>query len=113
MRMNSRDVADVSGATYTYLVNGHGPDDRLELAFNPGERVRLRVINGSAMSFFNIRLPGVPLVVIAADGQAVDPVEIDEFQIGPAETYDVIVAPPAGSHRSAARGVGKKGDSKG
>ena len=109
MRMNPRDVADVSGSAYTYLVNGHGPDDGLELAFNPGERLRLRVINGSAMSFFNVRIPGVPMVVIAADGQDVDPVEIDEFQIGTAETYDVIVAPPVGSHALVAEAVDRSG----
>ena len=109
MRMNPRDIADVSGATYTYLVNGHGPDDALEFAFNPGERVRLRIINGSAMTFFNVRIPGVPMVVIAADGQDVDPVEIDEFQIGTAETYDVIVTPPDGSHALVAEAMDRSG----
>ncbi len=98
MRMNPRDISDVTGATYTYLVNGHGPADDLEFAFRAGERIRLRIINGSAMTFFNVRIPGVPMTVIAADGQDVDPVEVDEFQIGTAETYDVIVTPPDGSH---------------
>jgi FtsP/CotA-like multicopper oxidase with cupredoxin domain len=89
-------VADVTGSTYSYLINGHGPADGLEFAFTPGERVRLRFINGSAMSFFNVRIPGLAMTVIAADGQDVAPVEIDEFQIGNAETYDVIVEPKGG-----------------
>ncbi|MFV0643267.1 MAG: copper resistance system multicopper oxidase [Sphingomonadaceae bacterium] len=93
MRMMPTDIADVSAPLYTYLINGHGPDDGLEFAFHPGERVRLRFINGSAMSFFNMRIPGLPMTVIATDGQDVRPVEVDEFQIGNAETYDVIVEP--------------------
>jgi FtsP/CotA-like multicopper oxidase with cupredoxin domain len=109
MRMNPRDIADVSGSTYTYLINGHGPEDKLELAFKPGERVRLRFINGGAMTFFNIRIPGVPMTVIAADGQYVDEVEVDEFQIGTAETYDVIVAPPEGSNAIVAESMDRSG----
>ncbi|MEW4466211.1 copper resistance system multicopper oxidase [Parasphingorhabdus sp. JC815] len=93
MRMMPTDIADVSAPTYTYLINGHGPDDGMELPFRPGERVRLRIINGSAMTFFNIRLPGLPMTVVQADGQNVQPVEVDELQIGVAETYDVIVTP--------------------
>ncbi|GGO99619.1 copper resistance system multicopper oxidase [Stakelama pacifica] len=93
MRMMPTDIADVSAPLYSYLLNGHGPEDGLEFAFNPGERVRLRFINGSAMTFFNVRIPGLPMTVIAADGQDVRPVEVDEFQIGNAETYDVIVEP--------------------
>lgn len=93
MRMMPTDIADVSAPTYTYLLNGHGPDDGLELAYKPGERVRLRIINGSAMTFFNIRLPGLPMTVVQADGINIQPVEVDELQIGVAETYDVIVTP--------------------
>jgi CopA family copper-resistance protein len=93
MRMMPTDISDVTGSTYTYLVNGHGPEDGLEMAFNPGERIRLRIINGSAMTFFNVRVPGLPMTVVQADGQNVRPVETDEFQIGVAETYDVIVQP--------------------
>jgi len=93
MRMMPTDIADVSAPTYTYLINGHGPDDALELPFVPGERVRLRIINGSAMTFFNVRLPGLPMQVVQSDGQNVQPVEVDELQIGVAETYDVIVQP--------------------
>lgn len=93
MRMQQTDIADVQAPLYTYLINGHGPEDNLEFAFNPGERVRLRFINGSAMTFFNVRIPGLALTVIATDGQDIEPVETDEFQIGNAETYDVIVEP--------------------
>lgn len=109
MRMNPRDIADVSGSTYTYLVNGHGPDDDLQLAFTAGERIRLRIINGSAMTFFNVRIPGVQMVVIAADGIDVDPVPVDEFQIGVAETYDVIVQPRDGSHAIVAEAMDRSG----
>ncbi len=109
MRMNPRDISDVTGSTYTFLINGHGPADDLQLEFEPGERVRLRVINGSAMTFFNVRLTGVPMTVIAADGQDVDPVEVDEFQIGVAETYDVIVTPPDGSHAIVAEAMDRSG----
>ena len=109
MRMNPRDISDVTGSTYTFLVNGHGPEDKLELAFDAGERVRLRVINGSAMTFFNVRIPGVPMTVIQADGQDVDEIEIDEFQIGVAETYDVIVSPPGGSHAIVAEAMDRSG----
>ena len=93
MRMSPTDIADVTGSTYTYLINGHGPQDGLELPFTPGERIRLRIINGSAMTFFNIRMPGLPMTVVQADGQNVQPVETDEFQIGVAETYDVLITP--------------------
>lgn len=95
MRMMPADIADITGATYTYLMNGLHPAGNWTGLFKPGERVRLRFINGSAMSFFNVRIPGLPMTVIAADGQNIDPVETDEFQIGVAETYDVIVEPGA------------------
>ena len=93
MRMDPTDIADVTGSTYTYLVNGHGPKDNWTALFNPGERVRLRIINASAMSIFNVRIPGLSMTVVQADGLNVVPVAIDEFQIGVAETYDVIVTP--------------------
>ena len=93
MRMPATDIADVTGSTYTYLANGRGPKEGLEYLFKPGERVRLRVINGAAQSFFNLRIPGLAMTVIAADGQNVKPVEVDELQIGTAEIYDVIVTP--------------------
>lgn len=109
MRMNPRDISDVTGSTYTYMINGHGPADNLQLAFDRGERIRLRIINGSAMTFFNVRIPGVPMTVIEADGQPVNPVEVDEFQIGVAETYDVIVAPQDGSHAIVAEAMDRSG----
>ncbi len=94
MRMMPSDIADVTGATYTYLINGHGPNENWTGLFEPGERVRLRIINASAMSIFNIRIPGLPMSVVNADGENVQPVDTDEFQIGVAETYDVVVTPP-------------------
>ena len=109
MRMNPRDISDVTGSTYTFLVNGHGPADDLQFDFTPGERVRLRIINGSAMTFFNVRIPGVPMTVIAADGQDVIDFTVDEFQIGTAETYDVIVQPGAGSHAIVAEAMDRSG----
>ncbi|MGV9009991.1 copper resistance system multicopper oxidase [Brevundimonas sp.] len=93
MRMDPRDIADVNGTTYTYLVNGHGPAENWTGLFRPGERVRLRVINASAMSIFNVRIPGLAMTVVNADGENVRPAETDEFQISVAETYDVIVRP--------------------
>lgn len=93
MRMTPRDILDVTGAEYTYLMNGMSPDDNWTGIFKPGEKVRLRVINTSAMSIFDVRIPGLSMTVVEADGQKVEPVEIDEFRIGVAETYDVIVEP--------------------
>ena len=93
MRMNPTDLADVSGATYTYLMNGVAPAGNWTGLFKPGEKVRLRFINGSAMSYFDVRIPGLKLTVVAADGQPVHPVTVDEFRIATAETFDVIVEP--------------------
>ena len=93
MRMDPTDISDVTGATYRYLVNGHDSAGNWTGLFEPGERVRLRIINGSAMTNFNVRLPGLAMTVVQADGQDVEPVETDEFQIAVAETYDVIVRP--------------------
>ena len=93
MRMDPTDISDVTGSTYTYLINGHGPQENWTGLFASGERVRLRIINASAMTNFNVRIPGLPMTVVLADGQPVQPVETDEFQIGVAETYDVIVRP--------------------
>ncbi len=93
MRMNPTDLADVTGATYTYLMNGHAPAGNWTGLFRPGERVRLRFINGAATSYFDVRIPGLRMTVVAADGQYVHPVSVDEFRIGVAETFDVIVEP--------------------
>ena len=93
MRMDPTDIADVGGATYTYLMNGITPARNWTGLFKPGERVRLRFINGSAMSYFDIRIPGLKMTVVAADGQPVHPVTVDEFRIATAETFDVMVEP--------------------
>lgn len=93
MRMSARDLLDVTGFTYTYLMNGRDNASNWTALYKPGEKVRLRVINGSAMSFFDFRIPGLEMTVVSADGQPVEPVTVDEFRLGVAETYDVIVAP--------------------
>ena len=93
MRMNPTDLADVSGATYTHLMNGATPAANWTGLFKPGERVRLRFINGSAMTYFDVRIPGLKMTIVAADGMPVHPVTIDEFRIATAETFDAIVEP--------------------
>jgi CopA family copper-resistance protein len=93
MLMDPTDISDVTGSVLTFLVNGHGPKDNWTGLFTPGERVRLRFINTAAQMVFDVRIPGLKMTVVAADGQNVRPVEVDEFQIGNAETYDVIVQP--------------------
>jgi CopA family copper-resistance protein len=95
MRMSPTDILDVSGATYTYLINGQGSAANWTALFRPGERVRLRFINGSSMSIFDVRIDGLPMTVIQADGNDVVPVTVDQFRISVAETYDVIVQPKA------------------
>jgi FtsP/CotA-like multicopper oxidase with cupredoxin domain len=109
MRMSKTDIADVSGATYTFLMNGRDSATNWTGVFEAGERVRLRVINGSAMSFFNVRIPGVTMTVVQADGQNIEPVDVEEFQIGTAETYDVIVAPGSGAHTLMAESMDRSG----
>ena len=93
MNMSPTDLSDVSGATYTYLLNGNAPNANWTGLFQPGERVRLRFINGSSMTFFDVRIPGLQMTVVQADGNDVEPVTVDEFRIGVAEVYDVIVQP--------------------
>ncbi|WP_439859857.1 copper resistance system multicopper oxidase [Pseudomonas sp. MBLB4136] len=93
MKMSPTDLADVSGYTYTYLMNGQAPNGNWTGLFKPGEKLRLRFINGSAMSYFDVRIPGLKMTVVAADGLHVEPVSVDEFRIAVAETYDVIVEP--------------------
>ncbi|MEW8240230.1 MAG: copper resistance system multicopper oxidase [Candidatus Thiodiazotropha taylori] len=93
MRMSQRDLSDVTGYTYTFLTNGRTPADGWSGLFRKGEKVRLRFINGSAMTFFDVRIPGLKMTVVAADGQNLEPVTVDEFRLGVAETYDVIVEP--------------------
>mgnify|MGYP003626506671 CR=1 FL=1 len=93
MRMSATDLADVTGATYTYLMNGRGPESNWNALFKKGEKVRLRFINAAAGSTFDVRIPGLKMTVVQADGQNIEPVSIEEFRIGIAETYDVIVEP--------------------
>ena len=93
MRMGRADLSDVTGVTYTYLMNGQAPAGNWTGLFRSGEHVRLRFINGSAMSYFDVRIPGLQMRVVAADGQHVHPVSVDEFRIGVGETFDVIVEP--------------------
>jgi CopA family copper-resistance protein len=95
MRMSPTDILDVSGATYTYLINGQPPGANWTALFRPGERVRLRFINGSVMSIYDVRIPDLEMTIVQADGNDVEPVTVDEFRISVAETYDVIVQPRA------------------
>ena len=93
MRMDPTDLSDVSGYTYTYLMNGTAPAGNWTGIFKPGEKIRLRFINGSASTIFDVRIPGLKMTVVSADGQDVEPVSVDECRISVAETYDVIVEP--------------------
>ncbi|ARJ43918.1 copper oxidase [Pantoea alhagi] len=113
MKMNPTDLADVSGATYTYLMNGQGPGKNWTGLFRKGEKVRLRFINGSAMSYFDVRIPGLKMTVVAADGQYVTPVSVDEFRIAAAETYDVIVEPVDDAYTIFAQSMDRSGYARG
>lgn len=113
MKMNPTDIADVSGATYTYLMNGHAPNSNWTGTFKPGEKLRLRFINGSAMSYFDVRIPGLKMTVVAADGQYVKPVSVDEFRIATAETFDVIVEPTQDVYTLFAQSMDRSGYARG
>ncbi|WP_130930983.1 copper resistance system multicopper oxidase [Pseudomonas sp. Sample_24] len=113
MKMNPTDLADVSGATYTYLMNGQAPDGNWTGVFRPGEKLRLRFINGSAMSYFDVRIPGLKMTVVAADGLHVKPVTVDEFRIAVAETFDVIVEPIDAVHTVFAQSMDRTGYARG
>jgi CopA family copper-resistance protein len=113
MRMNPTDLADISGYTYTYLMNGATPAANWSALFRPGEKLRLRIINGSAMSFFDVRIPGLKLTVVQTDGQDVDPVTVDEIRIGVAETYDVIVTPGEEAYTIFAQSMDRSGFARG
>jgi len=93
MRMNDGDISDITGYTYTFLMNGKNPATQFKALFKKGEKIRLRFVNAAAMTFFDVRIPGLKMTVVAADGNHVKPVSIEEFRIGVAETYDVIVQP--------------------
>ena len=109
MRMDPADISDVTGSTYTYVVNGHGPEYNWTALFRPGERVRLRLINASAMTNFNVRIPGLKLTVVQADGLNVRPVVVDELQIAVAETYDVVVTPEDRAYTFVGEAVDRSG----
>ncbi|HJU07193.1 MAG TPA: copper resistance system multicopper oxidase [Rhodanobacteraceae bacterium] len=113
MRMNPRDLIDVGGFAYTYLMNGTPPAGNWTALFEPGKRVRLRFINGSANSYFDVRIPGLKMTVISADGQDVHPVEVDEFRIAVAETYDVIVRPDDRAYTILAQSIDRSGYARG
>ncbi|HET7809972.1 MAG TPA: copper resistance system multicopper oxidase [Steroidobacteraceae bacterium] len=113
MRMDPTDLADVGGYAYTYLLNGTTPAGNWTGIFRPGERVRLRIINGSSMSFFDLRIPGLKLTVVAADGQDVEPVTVDELRIGTAEVYDVIVEPRDAAYTIFAQAMDRSGFARG
>lgn len=113
MNMNPTDLADVSGETYTYLVNGQPPGQNWTGVFKAGETIRLRFINGSAMTYFDVRIPGLKMTVIAADGQPVKPVSVDEFRIAVAETYDVLVEPVAEAYTLFAQSMDRTGYARG
>lgn len=109
MRMDPTDISDVTAAAYTYLINGHSPAENWTGLFRPGERVRLRIINAAAQTIFNVRIPGLKLLVVATDGIDVRPVEVDELQIGNAETYDLIVVPEDRPYTFVAEGIDRSG----
>ncbi|AGH50676.1 putative multicopper oxidase [Sphingomonas sp. MM-1] len=109
MRMDPTDISDVTGSTYHFTVNGYGPFDNWTALFTPGERVRLRIINASAQTNFNVRIPDLAMTVVQADGQNVRPVVVDEFQIGVAETYDVIVTPADRAYTFVSEAIDRSG----
>ncbi|MBF6038019.1 copper resistance system multicopper oxidase [Pseudomonas sp. P154a] len=113
MKMNPTDLADVSGATYTFLMNGQAPDRNWTGVFRPGEKLRLRFINGSAMTYFDVRIPGLKMTVVAADGLHVKPVSVDEFRIAVAETFDVIVEPTQEAYTLFAQSMDRTGYARG
>jgi len=107
MRMLKTDMSDVTG--YTFLVNGKTPEQNWTGLFKPNEKVRLRFVNASAMSFFDVRIPQLKMTVVSADGQPVKPVDVDEFRIGTAETYDVIVEPKTNHYQIEAESIDRSG----
>ena len=109
MRMDPADIADVTGSTYTFTVNGHGPFDNWTALFRPGERVRLRIVNASAQTNFNVRIPDLPMTVVQADGQNVRPVVVDELQMGVAETFDVVVTPQDRAYSFVSESIDRSG----
>jgi CopA family copper-resistance protein len=113
MRMNPTDLLDVSSSAYTYLMNGRTPASNWTALFSPRERVRLRLINAGAMTIFDVRIPELPMTVIAADGQDIEPVTVDELRISAAETYDVIVEPSDRAYTVFAQSLDRTGYARG
>ncbi|SQD78218.1 copper resistance system multicopper oxidase [Moritella yayanosii] len=113
MRMSPSDLADLSAQTLTYLMNGTTPAGNWTGLFKPGERVRLRFINGASNSFYDVRIPGLALTVVQADGINVEPVTVDEFRFGPGETYDIIVEPSADTYTLFAQSMDRTGYARG
>ena len=113
MRMSPTDLADVSGYTYTYLMNGTTPAGNWTGLFSPGEKVRLRFINGAANSFYDVRIPGLKMTVVQTDGQDVEPVSVDEFRFGPGETFDAVVAPSDDAYTIFAQSMDRTGFARG
>ncbi|GAB1266602.1 copper resistance system multicopper oxidase [Aurantivibrio infirmus] len=113
MRMSDHDISDVTGSTYTFLTNGKTPEHGWIGEFNPGEKIRLRVINASAMTIFDFRIPGLSMKVIAADGQDVQSIDVEEFRIGVAETYDLIVEPKENAYTLFAQSIDRSGHTRG
>lgn len=113
MRMNPTDLADLSGATLTYLMNGVTPAGNWTGLFRAGEMVRLRFINGAGNTFYDVRIPGLKLKVVQVDGQGIDPVSVDEFRFGPGETCDVLVTPTDDAHTVFAQSMDRSGYARG
>jgi CopA family copper-resistance protein len=113
MRMNMTDLSDISAHTYTYLMNGTTPGGNWTGLFHPGERVRLRFINAGSQTFFDVRIPGLKMMVVQVDGQNVEPISVDEFRIGSAESYDVIVTPEDGAYTIFAQTMDRTGYARG
>ncbi len=112
-RMSPTDLADLSADVLTYLMNGVTPAGNWTGLFQPGERLRLRFINGAANTFYDVRIPGLPLTVVQADGVDVEPVTVDEFRFGPGETYDVLVQPKDDAYTIFAQAMDRTGYARG
>ncbi len=113
MRMSPTDLADLSAGTLTYLMNGTTPAGNWTGQFSPGERLRLRFINGAGNTFYDVRIPGLKMTVVQSDGVDVEPVTVDEFRFGPGETYDVIVEPKDEAYTVFAQSMERTGYARG
>ncbi|MBC7202746.1 MAG: copper resistance system multicopper oxidase [Pusillimonas sp.] len=113
MRMSPTDLADLSADVLTYLMNGTTPAGNWTGLFRPGERVRLRFVNGAANTFYDVRIPGLKMTVVQADGQNVEPVTVDEFRFGPGQTYDVVVKPQDDAYTVFAQSMDRTGYARG